>query len=268
MFWEEGAPLSIGPARVTSSAKAVVLRVLMAVIMFLTGTYVGVDWAAYFEGFTNHYSAGAGYARSILCAVMVFIIGDNNVTTTDSRLLCAAFALTLVGDNFLTLHKQTVPGTATFLLVHLIYIFRHAQGFRASLAPERRARTVRFLAVSAAVAYGMAGLLIWRFGPVLARTGQLPLDAVYLSVLATSMWMAWGTLSRGFYDRRNAWYIAAGMTFFFFCDVSVGLSAAMSDTNLGRILDNAVGFFYSPALVLLAFSGYRWVAPGAPTSER
>jgi hypothetical protein len=38
----------------------------------------------------------------------------------------------------------------------------------------------------------------------------------------------------------------------------VGLAAALHGTRPGAILDNIVAFFYSPALVLLAFSGFRW----------
>jgi hypothetical protein len=72
------------------------------------------------------------------------------------------------------------------------------------------------------------------------------------------MWMAWGVLIRAWYARRNAWFIAVGMTFFFACDVSVGLAAALHGTTGGAVLNNMVGLFYSPALVLLAYSGYRW----------
>jgi hypothetical protein len=58
------------------------------------------------------------------------------------------------------------------------------------------------------------------------------------------------------------------MTCFFICDVSVGVGAALAGTKPGVVLDNLVGFFYSPALVLLAYSGYKWVGPGAVMSRR
>lgn len=261
-------PFASGPKHVTSSAKAVTVRVIMSLVMFLTGTYVGVDWSAYFAGFHNPYSAPAGYARTILCAVMVWITRSNRISTRDGRLLSLAFALALVADWFLTLKEEMLPGTAVYLAVHALLIIRHAQGLLDALLPLRRARTVRVLILTAIPAYGIAALLLHRFAPVLAKNHHLGLDAFYLGVLATSMWTAWGTLFRDFYDKRNAWYIALGMTSFFFCDVSVGLAAAMKGEKMGLVLDNLVGFFYTPALVMLALSGYRWVAPGAPTSER
>lgn len=246
------------PSHGISAAKANVVRVLMGLIMFLTGTYVGVDWAGFFHGFTSTYPARAGYARTILCALLGWMIGDARVDVRDARLLGAAFAITLVADYFLIIVDRMTPGVALFLVVHALLIVRHARGFRASLAPPERARTLRLLGVTALVAYGSAGALIVAVTPILKRTGMFALDAVYLLVLATSMWMAWGTLIRSFYALRNAWFITVGMTCFFCCDVTVGLAAALEGTTQGAVLNDLVGFFYSPALVLLAYSGYRW----------
>jgi hypothetical protein len=241
-----------------STAKANAVRVLMGLIMLVTGTYLGFDWAAFFHGFTSTYPARAGYARTILCAILVWLIGVNHVERRDAHLLGLAFALTLGGDWFLIVENQTLPGTALFLVVHALLIVRHARGFRASLAPSMRARTLRLLASSAIVIYGGAGAILLATESILKRTGMFALDVVYLLVLTTSMWMAWGTLIRGWYASRNAWFIALGMTSFFLCDVSVGLAGALAGTPRGAIINDIVGFFYSPALVLLAYSGYRW----------
>jgi hypothetical protein len=249
--------------------KEIAVLVLVAVTMFVTGTYVGVDWAAFYHPFDSRFSAWAGYSRDILCGAIVLLIGRNRVSDLDRRLLYAAFALTLVADYFLTLSNRPMPGTVIFLAVHALLIARHAQGFRASLAPGRRARTVRGLAVSALVVFGGAGLLIWRVSPILSRTGQLALDTVYLLFLATSLWMGWGTLIRDRFARLNAWFIAAGMTFFFACDVTVGLAVAESGTRAGLILNDLIAFFYTPALLLLCLSGFTWnAAPAAAVTVR
>lgn len=52
------------PSRPLSAAKQMVIRVISAVIMFLTGIYVGVDWSGYFHGFQSAFPAAAGYART------------------------------------------------------------------------------------------------------------------------------------------------------------------------------------------------------------
>jgi hypothetical protein len=238
--------------------KEIAVLVLVAVTMFVTGSYVGVDWASYFHPFQSRFPAVAGYARDVLCAAIVVLIGGNRVATRDWRLLLAAFGLTMVADWFLTLNDQALPGTVIFLGVHALLIVRHAQGLRASFARAERSRTVRLMIISALLCYGAAVALIIGVAPILRRSGQFTLDSIYLLFLATSLWMGWGTLIRRAYARLNAWFIAVGMTFFYLCDVTVGLSVAQGGTQTGRILSDLIAFSYTPALLLLALSGIAW----------
>lgn len=250
-----------------SPVQARLARVLMGTIMFVTGSYVGVDWAEFFYHFTSPYPARAGYARTILCAILVWMTGSAGLDREDLRLLNAAFAVALVADYCLILQDWAIPGTLLFIVVHGLLIVRHARGFAASLAPPERARTIRLLLLSAAVVYGGAIILIVNVKSILDRTHMFVLDAAYLLILATSLWMAVGTLIRSFYPSRNAWYITIGMVCFYFCDVTVGLAAALKGTTAGDVLNNLVGFFYSPALVLLAYSGYSWHRQHAAPAE-
>lgn len=245
------------PIAMTRSKEVLVLTI-MAAIMFLTGMYVGVEWAIYFHGFESRFPAGAGYARTCLCAGLVLLVGRDEIDKRDRWLLIAASVLAMVADYFLTLKDQNEIGAGIFLLIHALYVARHAQGFRASLAKAERARTIRWLVITGLVAFGGTAALIYAVAPILRRTGQLTLDTIYLAFLSTSLWAAWGAPIRRHYPRFNAWLVAVGMTSFYLCDVSVGLAIALKKTTAGAILDNLVGFFYTPALVLLALSGFRW----------
>jgi hypothetical protein len=246
------------------------VRVVMGCVMFLTGTYVGVDWAGLHYGFSSPYPAGAGYARTVLCALMVALIGRAAIDRRDIVLLRAAFVVTLIADYFLILRDATIPGTVLFLGVHGILVYRHARGLRASWEPPARARTIRLSLLTGLVVYGASAGFFVGFHDVLSRTHMLALDGVYLFVLATSLWMAWGTLIRRAFPSRNAWFIVIGMTCFYCCDLTVGIGAALlgkPDTSwYGQVLNNLVGFFYSPALVLLAYSGFRWRGAPRPAS--
>lgn len=239
---------------------------IMGAILLLTGTYAGVGWSAYLHDFHSVFPTAAGYARTILCVVMVLFIGvRDNVTRRDKRLLLAAFGLTLIADFFLILLDWMTTGTILFLGVHALFIVRHARGFQDSLNLPVRTRTIRRLIVSGVVAYGGSAILLICMAPLLGKHGQLTIDSIYVFALATSLWMAWGTLFRRAIPRFNAWLIALGMTCFYFCDVSVGLAAPLAGTHAGGILDNLVGFFYTPALVLLALSGFRFRSDGDRT---
>lgn len=244
---------------IISHRKETVVLAIMGVILLLTGTYAGVGWSSFLHGFQSSFPTGAGYARTVLCVVMVLLIGArDSVSRVDKRLLLAAFGLTLVADFFLILLDWMMTGTVLFLGVHAIFIARHAKGFRGSLGQSARARTLGWLVATGAVAFGGSAVLLYCAASLLLPTGMFAVDCVYIFVLALSLWMAWGTLIRDAYPSFNGWLIAFGMTFFYFCDVSVGLAAPFKGTMVGGILNNLVGFFYTPALVLLALSGFRF----------
>ncbi|MEP7121702.1 MAG: hypothetical protein ABJE95_12355 [Byssovorax sp.] len=244
---------------IISHRKETAVLAIMGVILLLTGTYAGVGWSSFLHGFHSSFPTGAGYARTILCVGMVALIGArDNVSLRDKRLLISAFALTLVADFFLILLDWMMIGTVLFLGVHALFIARHAAGFRDSMAVEVRSRTMGLLGATGLVAFGGSAVLLYCVAPILMPGGMFAVDCVYIAVLSISLWMAWGTLIRSAHPAFNGWLIACGMTFFFFCDVSVGLAAPLAGTRAGGILDNLVGFFYSPALVLLALSGYRF----------
>ena len=248
---------------IISHTKETAVLTLMGVVLLLTGTYAGVGWSGFIYGFHSSFPTFAGYARTILCVGMVLFIGTrDSVTRRDKRLLLAAFGLTLVADFFLILLDWMMTGTVLFLGVHALFIARHARGFKDSLSRKVRARTLTFLGVTAVIAFGGSMALLVCMAPILRRHGQLAIDSVYIFLLAISLWMAWGTLSRRSFPRFNAWLIAVGMTCFYFCDVSVGLAAPLAGTTAGGILNNLVGFFYTPALVLLALSGFRFRSDG------
>ncbi|MEO5726451.1 MAG: hypothetical protein ABI134_22555 [Byssovorax sp.] len=251
---------------IISHSKETAVLTLMGVILLLTGTYAGVGWSGFVYGFHSSFPTGAGYARTILCVGMVLLIGArDSVSRRDKRLLLAAFGLTLVADFFLILLDWMMTGTVLFLGVHAIFIVRHARGFRDSMSRKVRSRTWRSLALTGAVAFGGSVILLVCVAPILRRHGQLAIDGVYILLLALSLWMAWGTLIRRSFPGFNARLIAVGMTCFYFCDVSVGLAAALAGTPAGGILNNLVGFFYTPALVLLALSGFRFRSDGDST---
>src|SRR6185503_11348343 len=164
-------------------------------IMFLTGSTVGVEWAEYFYHFHSGYPSVGGYVRTCLCALLVLLIGETHLTRRDHGLLFAAFVLTLIADYFLVLRRDhIILGTVFFLGVHGLYIARHAHGLMDSLEPASRARTIQLMVVTGVIAYGGAAILLLLIANILLKSGVFGLYTGYLACLATSLWMAWGTV--------------------------------------------------------------------------
>ncbi|MCB9794084.1 MAG: hypothetical protein H6741_15320 [Alphaproteobacteria bacterium] len=238
---------------------------LVGVIVYVTGTFTGIDWAVFFHDFDSTYSPYARYMRTLLCAMLAFAVGSHILSLKDHVLLWSAFVLTCIADYFLILTTHFIVGVGVFMLVHLTLTVRHAQGFRASLQGPDAERVKRRLLASFLAVFVPGGLLIKMVGPDLEKSGLAGLDVVYMVVLMTSAWMAWGTLIRGFYPRLNAWLIALGMSFFFACDIALGLSHvyASEQPTLSKIFGMVPDLTYSTALTLVALSGYKWTSePG------
>ncbi|MDC0711144.1 hypothetical protein POL68_21930 [Stigmatella sp. ncwal1] len=265
----------------THRERVISFMIIVALMVFLTGGYQGMGWMVYYlthlgEGCKDpictslsEYAAStaqhAGFARTILALLMVLLIGQSWISRSDYRFLAVAFGLTVVADYFLVYRNDNfLAGLGVFTVVHMLYTLRHARGFAESLLPPKRTRTLTLLSLSAAGVLLMSTAVLWWIH-MKTREMSLPPPGVaviiYLTVLSLSLWMAWGTLIRQGFTRFSAWLIAAGMTSFYLCDVCVGMSFLLqgADTKPGSFFDNCVGFFYSPALALLAISGYRWL---------
>ena len=163
---------------------------LLSVIVYVTGTFTGIDWAVFFHDFKSSYSPPARYLRTLLCAFLAFLAWGYGLTRRDQQLLWTAFVAICIADFLLILAEKFIAGVAVFLVVHLILTVRHAQGFKESLAPEYRYHTIRYLILSALLIFIPGTLMIIVAGPALEKSHMEGLDIVYMVVLMTSAWMA------------------------------------------------------------------------------
>jgi hypothetical protein len=256
-----------GPGPHVPPNKMVRIYVVLCLIFFITGAYVGVDWASYLYGFASEFSRYAGYVRTILCIILALMTREHCIEAAVSKmpkihkdgvLLLLAFMLTGLADVFLLLLDWMTTGTALFLVVHGLLTVRHATQLSRWFEGPKPTKDVIWLAATAVVIGAFTFVFFTQVRSLIEPTGMLGLFGVYLVVLAVSLWVAFSTKVNPFFPRANALQIMVGMVCFFFCDITVGLAFVLKGTETGAILDNLVAFFYTPALVLLALSGYRW----------
>lgn len=241
--------------------------------------------AMFTKNYLNPWSMSVKYACILMCFALTLMIGKDGHGALDRRLLQLALALTCVADALIGFLDLFVWGIAVFALVQIAFIGRHSRQFQ-----WNRKEVIGALCVYVPIATALVVV-----SPVLSKAGLLVPGILYTLVLATSVWMAVGTLWRGFYRGTIPWLIAVGMVSFFFCDLNVGLSSALQEQaqlNFVQYLDiardgaltqsqlamrhtllqelkqvlplwilNTVGilvwYFYLPAQALLVASGYR-----------
>ena len=64
----------------------------------------------------------------------------------------------------------------------------------------------------------------------------------------------------GHFPKKNALFIMIGMIFFFIGDFLVGIEIITEDIYIKNILNLFLWIFYTPAVTLLALSGYNYSA--------
>lgn len=237
-----------------------VTRLLIAIAVVLTASFLVLDWMAFFRcgAVERCLMEGSGFQNVAKCAVtaimmlVVFSIGKESLCLRDRTLLQAGFAVALCADFCFKILHEHLLGICFFMATQALLIFRHT----------RRNETDNSFPVILYVPFGVICL-----AAVLCLLGSfsgamLPVVAVYGSFVTCSLIVACRVLGMGFFPARNARQIKWGMILFFCCDVCVGLSGLVSVDHsvqeiVATVAHNFVWTFYTPALILLALSGYR-----------
>lgn len=252
-----------------TTAKRRAVITISGLILFIAGTFVAADWIVYYfcdikklEGTCSFsmYQNITKFCTTCLNALLAWIIVNDGIDRRDTILLSLAFAFTVLADFFLKILYNTDPsgrdnyllaGIITFMIVQTFYIIRHSRNMKGYFIYDSGiikknvfTEALWFILIAAAVSV----IIYLRPKPLTATV------LIYAAFLITSLATAWGTIRRSFYPRKNAWMIAIGLTCFFCCDVNVGISI-LPDTP---IANNVIWMFYTPALMLLSLSGYRW----------
>ncbi|HEX2979132.1 MAG TPA: hypothetical protein VHO48_02605 [Anaerolineaceae bacterium] len=238
--------------------------ILAGLILFLTGSFISIDWMNYLSGTDSIYPAYIKPVISLLCLVIACGALRFGLDRKDARLLAVIYACILIVDVTMSIYVYAPPSTLTstaFLIgaalsivAHLLLIVRHARGF-AFLRSAKKSWLYRF---GFPLAFYLPVIVILLLlTPQLNRVNQFWPSIVYALILTTSLWIAWETVRQKLFPRPNAWLIALGVTSWFITEL-VGVVHNIEIGALSDIAMNLTWLFYMPAILLLAFSGYRW----------
>jgi hypothetical protein len=244
-----------------STFKQTVIFTILVLVVFLFGGYVTLDWYLFFNNLSNAGSPEVPYSRitkvatSILCFILVWLIGKDGFHKRDTMFLRFIVSGIVLGDLFFVFDKE-IPGVLMFGICQILYIIRHSAGLRKYLFASRKTLYLALdialggILIAAAVSFVLCVLLPQQAASVLffAVTG-------YIVVLCVSLWMAWATPRLGFFPKKNAYLALVGLTFFLIGDIFVGLGLTFGGT--AKIAAKYMTWImYTPGLVLPALSGY------------
>lgn len=235
--------------------------VLAGLSLFITGSFISIDWMNTFTGSSSFYPAFAKPTVSILCAIIAFMAWRQNLGKQDYWIVAAAFICIVIVDVTMSIYVYSpnkalgasvfMIGAALSIVAHILFIIRHAKGFKFLSAKRSGLSKWGFPLAFYLPVIAIFLVLI----PFLNKVGQFWPSLIYAIILTTSVWVAWEAFRNRTFPRINAWLIALGVTFWFVCEL-VGVVHNIEIGFLSTLAMNLTWHFYMPAILLLAFSAY------------
>ncbi|MCR5377449.1 MAG: hypothetical protein K6E57_00560 [Fibrobacter sp.] len=250
--------------RIHITAFLIVVTIL-AVAFFVRDWYVFYQCGAVEQCLvdSSHFQNYAKFAVTAIMTIVALFIGKDALCKRDRRFLQLGFVFALCADfclkilhNVASLFEHsgdyTLLGICFFMVVQALFIYRHTR------ESDDDKHTPGIIVVPFVVMFICNALHL--FGVFGGPT--IPTVATYGAFLICSLIVAWQAPKKGYFPAKNARNIKRGMILFFCCDACVGISLATgADHSLQEIVatvaNNFVWYFYTPALILLALSGYR-----------
>lgn len=245
--------------------KALRLKLLfiLGAILLLAGMFIATDVYAIIDLIDQKASFVMKFMVSCLCATVAFLIPKSDaLSDRDYKLIKTTFAFVILADFLLVFLQTFLPqfkelinmlGIVVFMIVQTLLIIRHATGFKTP--PGEKAPT-KFRIISALCIY-IPGIIAVIILHNMMSKKMLVEIIVYASMVTTSTWFGVNVLTRDTFPKTNRIMIATGMLLFLCCDISVGIMTFETVFLPKEIATALVYVFYAPALLLLAFSGYK-----------
>lgn len=258
------------------------MKIVYAVLTFLMVTFFVRDWYVYLvdcgavEGClqeASHYQNYAKFAVTLIVTIVALSIGTREVCRQDRRFLQVGFVMALCADfclkilhNVSALFKHstdyTLLGICFFMVVQGMFIYRHSR------TGDHDYHFPWILFIPFGVMFVSNASLIFTLGnsvnaePLTSNPALVPIVATYAAFLICSLIVACKAPKVGYFPAKNAVLIKRGMILFFCCDVCVGISLMTGadhsvQEHVATVANNFVWYFYTPALILLARSGYK-----------
>ncbi|MBU5314027.1 hypothetical protein KQI38_18515 [Tissierella carlieri] len=239
--------------------------IIIFLIIFISGSFITLDWARLFivkEELKYHrflYTYIAKFLIVILSTTLVFIIGKNGLSYSDTKNLKFIYIFIILADISLVIFKEPYIGIILFSIVQLRLISRNGSAILKNFTIDKSKVLSNNIFINIVLATVLFMLIIMKIANNLMKESTLfYILQFYVILLSTSLLIAIANLLLKIFPRPNSILVTIGMFFFVLCDLNVGLTMALQLGNFSLITDSLIWMFYTPALTLIALSGYNY----------
>ncbi len=239
--------------------------IIIFLIIFISGSFITLDWARLFivkEELKYHrfpYTYIAKFLIVILSTTLVFIIGKNGLSYSDTKNLKFIYIFIILADISLVIFKEPYIGIILFSIVQLRLISRNGLAILKNFTIDKSKVLSNNIFINIVLATVLFMLIIMKIANNLMKESTLfYILQFYVILLSTSLLISIANLLLKIFPRPNSILVTIGMFFFVLCDLNVGLTMALQLGNFSLIADSLIWMFYTPALTLIALSGYNY----------
>lgn len=245
--------------------KSKFIMIIVLLIVFISSSYITLDLArlSVIKSELMYkrllYTDLAKLIVIILSATLIFIIGKDGLSSIDTTKLKLIYIFIILADFSLVMLENAYLGIFLFALVQVGLIFRNGSGILVKFknGELKLLRSKLFINTILSTIFGLV-VILNLFSSLLKDQLLLYFMVSYALILSISLWTAIANPILGLFPRLNSILISIGMILFVLCDLNVGLSFALK-LGTGKIIaDSIVWIFYTPALTLVALSGYNY----------
>ncbi|AUG57820.1 MAG TPA: hypothetical protein DCE02_02215 [Ruminiclostridium sp.] len=238
----------------STTKKKIINTALLSILIILAYFIIVNVYHLFFLKSTFAYSHTWFLKRLMpfLCTVIVFLIGKDSINKKDATLLKISYLMISAAEISFALDNLFF-GIAFFVLCQIFLIIRHCAGFSNSAKNKK-------LLISSGILVGIIVfvLIIAIFYPALGMDNLFYLIIVYGIILGISLWAGIVNYFTGNFPKKNALLIVTGITLFFVGDFLVGIELITENEYSKNILNLILWIFYTPAITLIALSGYNF----------
>lgn len=239
-----------------------VIAIILFAIVFISGGFISLDWYGFYIGLAEYNASLYSYiAKSIILLLsifLVFLIGKDGLNKKDTFLLRLVYIFIILADISFILFKEPYMGIGLFSIVQICLILRNTLAIKDNYKGDNsyRLKTSLFINLILGTIFLIINFLRIING-LIDRPILLVFMLSYSLLISMSLWTSLANILLGIFPKVNGALAVMGMIFFILCDLHVGLSLSLNHGASKSIAQNLIWVFYTPALTLVALSGYN-----------
>lgn len=242
--------------------KRYLIFTMLALISVLSIAFIKIDWSSFFYNtydINNPVTLNSSRIKllvSLLSAFIVILIKNDGINKKDTQRLNIIYCLIFFADFNFYINNPKLA-IVIFGVVQSLLILRNGTGLRGFFKSSSTYDKLLVIFSGIIVFIVLSTLFRYFLYPYITSKLELYALSTYGFLVGYSFFIAWVSLKVRYFPIINSILVAIGMTFFLLCDFTVGVTILLNHDIYRTIASYLTWVFYTPALVLIALSGYK-----------